>query len=262
MPNFTGSTPSINGLILANANYNSAELPFSFTIPATVTLLSTQDVSTASSRRYPALISCPSYSNPCLGYIVTNCSVFGRVDSFVIGLEYLLGSINIGTGVFTPGVVMPTKTIRGESIVTASNIVMANINTAVSGTAVSLTMTYTNDNGVSNRTAFINNFPTSIAVNSAFNIIKNVQTGDYGIRSIQNITKIGGTSGVIDFYGILPLAYVNSSGGTGFCSAMTPLTNPIPAYLFESDEKIGIYSTATTTGATIIFGSITIVPEV
>lgn len=161
------------------------------------------------------------------------------VRALMAALEYSLGSINLATNVFTSGVTMPTKTVRGVSVQTASLIPIVHVKAAVTGTVV-LTITYTNQGGTTGKTATLT-LPANAVAQSAFLIAPHLASGDTGIQAVTNLTQTGGTAGTLEVLGLLPLAYTEWPQIGGF-DTIPFLQSPHPIYVAAAGDVIGFHN--------------------
>lgn len=264
MPNFTGTTPSIDSLISASATYGSFFANGTLRLSAN-TIFTSVTTGLASFRRYPIMSSVPNYNSPVLGYLLTSAFANNAVSgsTIIVCLDYLLGTIDCATNTFTQGITMPTKTIRGTSIQTASNLIWACPSSAITGTNLTVNFTYTNEDGITNRSGSFTPSTSSITNTTAIDLSKSLQVNDFGVRSIQNISETGGSSGTLEFYGTLPLAYICGNNTNQVNStALNFLNSPLPPYLIETNEKISIYSLTASASLLSIFYFLTFCPEV
>lgn len=92
--------------------------------------------------------------------------------------------------------------------------VEAEVTTATSpsgGNFTTVTVTYTNEKGVAGRTGTVQ-VPKSSVVGARFKLI--LQTGDHGVRSVQNITDDSSNAGAVKLIGSVHLAYHNDLNNT------------------------------------------------
>lgn len=192
-----------------------------------------------------------TYTVPAFGGGVTSAyfitAAVGAVEtgSYLVGLEYLMGSINLATGTFTDGSAMPTKVVDGASLQTAASIVMMCIDTAanIAATTPIITLTYTDQDGNTGASAALT-LPTNSIRSSAFHVSPHFASGDTGVRDITNITKNAGTSGTINVYGILPISLALNSVATVVPSGLSSITTPLPIYPAIATEVISVYKFA------------------
>lgn len=170
----------------------------------------------------------PTLPSGVTGYIPTSLSLMqstGTSGVSLIGSIINLGSIDISgaSGTFTDGVAMPTVTELGVSRV-MSSVIIAEVTTALNATPGSITVTYTDQDGVSSSTAALP-LAASAAVRSCAFIT--LAAGDTGCRDITAVSRSGGTTptGVVKFWGIVPIALINPSpagpGGNTFENLIT-----------------------------------------
>ena len=118
----------------------------------------------------------------------------------------LVAVIGMGTYDFTPETFTP-----GDSYTTPqwSSVIEAEVTTQTGSGGpgnVILTITYTNELGIGSRIGTIT-IPKSSIVGSRWHMF--LQTGDIGVRSIEDISDNGTQAGVIDLLGFIQLAYHN-----------------------------------------------------
>lgn len=191
-----------------------------------------------------------------------NCAFLTMADMFnedatttlMIGIEYNLGEINIGTGTFTDGVAMPTKTVGGASVQTAAMMAFAHIDTALTGTAPALTVTYTDQDGNTGNTCSMT-LPATATATSSYFMIPHLANGDTAIRDITACSRTGGTAGVVSFRGILPLA-IQIKGNYN----ISPLLYSLPKFPIGSGEKLAIYRWGATSSWWTV-GAFAILPD-
>jgi len=155
-------------------------------------------------------------------------------------LEYNLGSVALATGTFTDGVAMPTKTIEGSAIQTASLLTMMVVTATLTATSPVITATYTDQSGNTGASCALT-IPTNALVNSAFIMTPHLATGDTGVQDVTNITKSAGTAGTVAVRGLLPLAIGFQAGTAGHPLKIEPLTIQYPQFLVEASETIAFY---------------------
>lgn len=107
-----------------------------------------------------------------------------------------LASYNNNTNTFTAGYTFGSTQF--------ASIDYAYVTTAIASGAgnVTFTITYTNQDGISGRTATVA-VPRGSAVGTIWPLV--LQTGDYGIRSVQNVSGTPTVIGVVDIVGAIPL---------------------------------------------------------
>lgn len=155
----------------------------------------------------------------------------------LVGLEYLLGSVNLATGTFTDGVAMPTKLINGESITTAAMWTFLAVTTTLSATSPIITVTYTNEVGTASRSV-ATTMPSNSNVGTAMFLNTNLQGDDFAIRDVTGITKSAGSSGVVSVYGYLPLHFSRTSFQSN-SNVSRMADSSLPLFIGEASEKIG-----------------------
>jgi hypothetical protein len=125
-----------------------------------------------------------------------NCSAGNQLGSARANRARSLGTYNIGTSTFADG---------GAYVAPGfCSSVEAEVTTALTGTAVTLTVTYINESGVAGRTGTI---VCLAAAPLKERFLMTLQAGDFGVRDITAISKSGGTAGVLTLYGLTTLFY-------------------------------------------------------
>lgn len=121
-----------------------------------------------------------------------NDAAFSRVV-----VTEIMGTHNNATNTFTGGF--------AYSAIQFAPFVYANVTTAIAAGAgnVTYTVTYTNQSGVSGRTGTIT-VPRGSLVETRVGMV--LQAGDYGVRSIQNVSGTPTVVGAIELVGTIPLA--------------------------------------------------------
>ena len=202
----------------------------------------------------------PSMTAPVISAILS--SIEGASEdtttTLVAGYTLKLGEINMNTGTFTSGSTMPTRTISGTSVQTASVYPFLVVDTAVTATTPTVTITYTDQDGNTGNTATLI-LPTSPSLQTAFAIAPHFASGDTGMRAVTNMTKSAGTAGVVAVYGFIPVAYgVNTLQSY---SMAQPLFTMLPKFPFKDGDKLGFFRFASTSATQMPIG-FTMVPEV
>lgn len=260
MPNFTTASPTINAAIASTAQYGMMQRIYYSRTAGGVTAATTTSGGVTITRA-PLRPQMPSNGSGVSGFIATNTWGFSNIAAtgLLYGLEYDLGTLTVSGNTFTDGVAMPTKSVRGESIVTAASLVFVVVTTTLIATTPVLTITYTDQDGNTGQTAVLT-LPTNAAVNTGFYIAPHLSSGDTGIRDVTNISISVGTAGAIKIYGVLPLMISTATVTASISNTLSPLNSPIVPYLIEPNEYIGFYRFNVTTGGEI-FAGFNLVPE-
>lgn len=144
--------------------------------------------------------------------------------------ELSFGTLNIITNVFVKGIAenngyaFPQWTANPQFEVTQA---------IGSASDVTVTITYTNEHGVSGRTATAN-IPKSSAVGLRVNPV--LQAGDLGIQSVQNLSvSPTSSSGAVKFMGIIQLGYHEDAGTNSYETLYAP-----GAVAFGSGAVLGL----------------------
>lgn len=176
----------------------------------------------------------------------------------ILAYEQVLGSLTVSGNVFASGTAMPTRTIEGVSTVTATLMPVLVVTATLTATTPVVTITYTNESGTGSRTATLT-LPSSAALNSCFQIAPHLQSGDTGIRSVQNISISTGSAGSLRVNGLFPLGIVVSGAASGN-SAFDFLSSPFPMFPLATSDVMAIYQIGTTTAGTV-FASVCLVGD-
>ena len=250
-----GTTLNSLDHMLASASTNGLLVRL---LTGSVTLTTTSATTTsgyATWQRIPTSFTMPAVGPGLTGaYFPTIIMVNEDVNTMMLcGLEYTLGTItaNGGTGTFSAGSTMPTKTIAGTSVQTASMRHFVYISTTLSAVAPVLTITYTDQNGNTGVTMTIT-IPSGSVVNSMFDLTSSLASGDTGIRAVTDMSwTLNPAAGVARVIGVLTMAIGdNTIGGAG--ATMKPLSSPLPLFLVEENDVIGMYKCGTNGTTTML----------
>lgn len=211
-------------------------------LTTTATTAATTTSGYVTAQRYPTNVVMPSsFASGINGVYFTRIDMTNEDVSTTLlcGIEYLMGTLTVSGNTFSAGSAMPTKSLFGSSIQTASNIAFAVIDATLTATTPVLTITYTDQDGNTGNSAQLT-LPTNSAVLSAFLIHPHLDTGDTGMREVTNISISTGSAGSITIYGMLPLQ-IKSSGVAGICTGAQPSSYPTPPWIVEASEKLAFY---------------------
>lgn len=261
MNNLTTLTPSMDEVIRA-ASVDGQWRTFYAAAPTTPTAATTASGGIIA-RRYPRTITVPSVGAGFSGYVTTMFDIITNCQDLITlgGLEYDLGTLTVSGNSFADGSAMPTKTVRGESLQTASQCAFLVATAALTATTPAITITYVNQAGTGSRTATLT-LPTNAAINTTFYINPHLQSGDTGIRDVTNISTSAGSAGTLKVFGVLTQGVaLNCNSNAGLHSCIDPLQVPWPNYLMQSGEGIAFYTLGSAAVAADIIAAIAAVPE-
>ena len=144
-------------------------------------------------------------------YIIKGVTVFSsdNKSEMFVGKIQLLGTYNIGTPLFTAGTAY-TAPIFGSTLFMEVTTAIGAANDEI------ITISYTNQDGTSGRTATTKE-SKKLLKNSAVGLIIafDLQAGDYGVRSVQSVTKDKTNTGVIAIYGMIQFVdYCNATANS------------------------------------------------
>lgn len=171
-------------------------------------------------QRVPETITVPAVGANVTDLYMQSCKMTGQASGVgITALEFQLGQFTIGTG-FAGGVTMPSRRWSGKAVAAqlCSQMPVLWISTNhTGGTQSTYVITYTNQAGVGSRTATIGPLPVNALAGGAYLIAPYLQSGDYGIQSVQNMTQSGQNAGVARVMGLIPVAMgmqiANMAGG-------------------------------------------------
>lgn len=175
----------------------------------------------------------PSLPSGVTAFMLTQVTASVGVSGGVLGTLMVaqlinLGSLNIGTNVFTDGSAMPTVTELGSSRQVAGPV-FVEVTTALTGTPGTLTITYQDQDGNASETTSAQTMAASVVKSSGWIVLN---SNDWGVIDISAAARSGGTSpaGVIKFWGIIPIGMiplVNTTNMQGVENLLTASFNPI-----------------------------------
>lgn len=215
---------------------------------ANSTMAATISAGYTTAQMYPGIINLPAITAPSTEVYLTYARTIHNKAAIphLLGQVVNLGNIALASGTFTAGSSMPTKTIAGVSTVMSAPLIFAVVSTVLVATNPVITITYTDQDGNTGNSAAIT-VPTNSAIQSAFQFQPHLASGDSGVRAITACTKSAGTSGVIQFYGVIPLSrsVQHTTGGVfnwepclGISKAQIPLLG---------GDRLGFFSFGTAT---------------
>lgn len=164
----------------------------------------------------------PSMPSGVTAFIPSELHVSAFQGYLVLAKAIDMGSLNISTNVFTDGAAMPTVTELGVSRVMDGGVIGV-IETALNATPGSLAITYVDQNGNAAEASPATSMVASGTVGSAGTISLN--TPDTGVRDITAAARTGGTTptGVVRFYGLIPIGQVVGVSSLGSPASLAPL---------------------------------------
>lgn len=192
-------------------------------------------------KRYPDGFTVPSLGSGITAAYFTEIAMAMpiAVSTLVAAHETLLGSLTVSTNTFSSGSAMPTKTIEGASVTTASVIPILVATVALTATTPVVTITYTDQDGNTGNTCTMT-LPTNSTRTSGYLMTPHLASGDTGVRAVTNMSISTGSAGTLAVYGLLPQAVaVNSITASG--TYLNALTAPLPMIPFSATEVLGIY---------------------
>lgn len=165
-------------------------------------------------------------------------------SSFILAECIDMGSLNIGTNVFTAGSSMPTK-LEGNTSRTVDSMILMEVTTALNATPGTLTVTYVDQSGNAAETTASLTLTASAAVGTVGMVVLNGT--DTGARSISAAVRSGGTSptGVVKFWGIIPIHIFSNISAVNLESFNDLVATPVPVTLGAASE-LRLFSTSTT----------------
>ena len=191
----------------------------------------------------------PTLESGVTAYIPTFAAIQGSAAGNLKSIAYMLckmvdlGNLSLATPTFTDGSSMGTRTELGTTVNVASPVFFE-VTTVLNATPGTFTVTYVDQDGnTAETTAAVT--PTASAVVESGGFLP-LNTGDWGVRDITSATRTGGTtpSGVINFWGVIPLAmgYKNTD-----VQQINLITDGLSTIKLAAGEKLGIFQLSSTT---------------
>lgn len=191
-----------------------------------------------------------SFTMPTLGGSVTAAyftyirTFYSSANSFVVGgHETNLGTLTVSGNSFSAGAAMPTKTIEGSSIQTASIFPVVVATASLTATTPVLTITYTDQDGNTGQTCTMT-LPSSPGVQTGFFMAPHLASGDTGVRAITNMSISTGSAGTLTVYGVIP-QHLGLSGLVGTSNSLDFLQAPFPLVPFVAGDVLSFYVNGT-----------------
>ena len=250
-------TDSFDGMVSSTATYGPLVRSLMFTNQNTLTAATVNSGSVTGG--FMGRFVIPSMTSPVSSVVFTKIQ-FTTEDTdtiLVAGYRIEMGSLAISGNTFTAGTAMPTRTIAGTSVTTASIIPILEVTTALTATTPTITITYTDQDGNGSQTCTVT-LPTSPTRTTCFNLGPHLASGDTGMRSVSNMSTSAGSAGTLKVYGFIPIWYGISRAHVGI--GPQPLQSALPFFPFVASDQLAVYrfgSTSTTT----VFGELYGVPE-
>lgn len=247
---------SFDNLISAATSQGVYTRFFSGTAAAVTAATSANPAGYITGRRYANNITLPNaFGTGVQAAYLTAFSgtTFAAGGIVIVAIEYVLGTLTVSGNSFAAGVSMPTKILRisgsNQSVQTATLLPIVVATAALTATTPTLTVTYTNQSGTGLKTATLS-MPTNVAINTGYNLIPTLATGDTGVQAVTNMSISAGTVGTLKVYGLLPLGMF-VSGGSVNTTTIGPLTTPEPIYPIAAGESLGFYEFGTSVASQI-----------
>lgn len=189
--------------------------------------------------RSPDTFTVPSLGASVGGAYCSYCALVtdNAPEITIAAIEYSLGTLTVSGNSFAAGVSMPTKTVRGTSIQTASTILAVVITATLTAANPVLTITYADQDGNTGATATLT-LPTNSTINTVFYVNPHLANGDTGAQSVSNISISAGSAGTLKVYGLLPLA-IAPQANTQVC--IDSLTIPLIPWILVAGDVIAFY---------------------
>jgi len=219
---------------VGNGFYNQAHFSVEVDTATSGTLMSAQQFQ--SIQKTPLIHKLPALPSGVTGYRLTGATVYSSVTATYQLVKLVnFGSLNIATPAFTAGVSMPTVTEAGVSRQISSPI-LAEVTTTLNATPGSITLNYVDQDGnASEAITAIAMTGNCIAKSCGFIVLNGT---DSAARSISSVTRTGGTTptGVVNFWGVVPYAFVTVVATSSMATVNLLTCNPAPPLLAADDE--------------------------
>lgn len=238
-----------------------ANLPFYADIQTatSATVFTTQYLSIADMGYIEAFPSLPSGVT---GYIVTSAECLSSTPGIpiLIAKSINLGSINIGTNVFTSGSTMPTLTEGNNSNQTYSPII-AIVTSTLAAAPGSLTFTYNASDGS------IGNSTSALALTVSAGVVRSggfvaLNAGHWGASALTNVVQSGGTtpSGTLQFWGVIPICLIHQGITTNMPAFRNLLTAALNPLRLGASDVIKFFALSSTSARNIL-GTLTVIGD-
>jgi hypothetical protein len=159
-----------------------------------------------------------------------NCSAGNQLSSARWNRMKSLGTYNVATSTFSDGSAYTSPGFCSS--------VEAEVTVALTGTAVTLTVTYVNQDGVAGRTGTIT---CTAAAPLQYRFLMTLQGTDFGVRDITAVTKSGGTAGTLTLYGLTTLMQVKITNA----DQTYPYLTARESVIIEAGDMVSLEVTAT-----------------
>lgn len=167
----------------------------------------------------------------------------------VLVWKTVMGTLTVAGNSFSAGSAMPSRKHLGRTAAeqTVAKLPVLYVKTSLSGgTFATVTITYTNQDGVSGRTATVGALPTANPpAGSGYFVAPHLQAGDTGMLSVQGMSVSGVTGGVFELWGCVDLAHevlFTTAGG-----ANVQVTLPHLPPLLQAGDLLNVLRVNSTT---------------
>ncbi|MBY0394929.1 MAG: hypothetical protein K2X91_00455 [Thermoleophilia bacterium] len=188
-----------------------------------------------------------SFTVPSFGAGITNVYMThfrgwtsGNNTLILAAIDVTLRTIAIASGTNTPGSSMPTRTVAGSSLQTASCIPLLHVSSALTATTPTIGYTYTDQDGNASQSAGTITLPSNAGLNSCFLVAPHLANGDTGVQAVSALTKSAGSAGTLVARGLLPVGFGACAQG-GVCGNIDPLGLPWPMFPIQAGDVLGFY---------------------
>lgn len=165
-----------------------------------------------------------------------------------------MGNINLGTNTFTDGAAAPTRTYLGTSRQLPVSV-WIECTTATNVSPGNMTITYVDqDNNTAETTSALAVTGSATRGSGSFATLNG---NDWGVLDITAAAQSGGTtpSGVLKFWGVIPIAYVLPGASLSFESITEIFPDCGNFVRLAANSQLAVISVGTTTAAST-FGNI------
>ena len=165
----------------------------------------------------------------------------------------MLGTLTVAGNSFAAGATMPSRKHYGRTVaeqVVASRPVLYVKTNLSGGTFATVTITYTNQAGVSGRVATVGPLPTANPpAGAAYLVTPHLQSGDTGMLSVQSMSVSGVTGGVFELWGAVELACEICFSGQGGQNVQVTIPQRPPLLLAGDLLNVLRFNSATSVGS-------------
>lgn len=183
----------------------------------------------------------PTFPSGVTGYIPLEVNVTHTVSlatPILLCEMFSMGTLNVATSTFTDGEAYPTVNALGSSVQQFGPVIFEWQSAAPTGTGRSITVTYRDqDNNTAETTASItlNNSSSQYAGSTL-----PLNSGDIGVVDITNATSNSVGTGIIEFWGFIPIATWVATHTAGISIPLDMIGNNLVSRI-GANKRLGLF---------------------